>query len=89
MRFIEGLKDRIELETDEARDKRYHESLHGLQKLYEIAWDLRSMFGARLFGGAVEHTFRWLQDAKFEDIGRGRFFRLVGPFKIPLTPAKE
>lgn len=91
MRFIERLKDRIELESDEALEKKRYDYSRGLQRLYEFVYDLREAFGAKLFGGAVDHTFRWLQDqdGSFKDMGRGRFFRLVGPIKIPLTPVKE
>lgn len=91
MRFIEGLRDRIELESDEDLNRKHHEYSLGLQRLYEFVYDLREAFGKRLFGGAVDHVFRWLQDqdGSFTDMGRGRFFRLVGPIKIPLTPVKE
>lgn len=90
MRFIEGLlKSRIEVESDEDLDRKRYEYSRGLQRLYEFVYDLREAFGKRLFGGVVDHVFRWLQDDSVDDIGRGRFLRVVGPINIPLTSVKE
>lgn len=88
MSLIEGLRGRIELESDEALGRKCHEYSRGLQRLYEIVYDLKEAFGERLFGGAVNRVYGWLQDGS-KDIGRARFFRLVGPIRIPLTPVKE
>lgn len=92
MRFIEGLRTRIELESDKSRQRKYQESLHGLQRLYEFTWDLRELFGrrfGRLLDRVVNYAFGQLQNVTIEDVGRNRFLRVIGPIKIPLTPIKE
>ena len=78
-------ENRIELEDNEDRQKRYEKHIDALQKTYEFFWELREAFGTRLFGGLAEAAYKQLSNASFENIGRRRSFRVKGPIKIPLT----
>ena len=79
-------KDRIEIEGDESMSVRYEKLTLDRQRVFEFFWDLREAFGERLFGGITNATERLLASSNDKEIGRRRFFRVVGPIKIPLPP---
>ncbi len=79
--------NRIELESDGDRDKRYDRIIDVRQRTYEFLWELKEsfgVFGRRLFGGLAEEALKQLGDTNFEDIGRRRFFRVTNFLRVPL-----
>lgn len=82
-------KNRIELESSEEVSRRYQKLLEERQRAFEFFWDLKLVFGGRLFEGITESAEEVLASSNIEEIGRRRFFRIVGGIKIPLMPIKH
>lgn len=83
------LEKRIELESDVEREVRYEKELRGMQRAFELFYDLGETIPvksiSKFFGGLADVALSELRNSSYENLRRKRFFRILGQIRVPLT----